>query len=297
MRVKGRGHKWTNRYFSSGSTAAERGARPPLRWLGRHPRRGRAGPANVRLGVDEAIRQVLEASRRCLAQASSLDSHRIVACLALAGATEPIELEAARTSLSVPARVVTTDAHAACVGAHRGEDGGVIIVGTGTVAWAVRRAHHRVGGWGFPISDEGSGAWLGCELARRVFWAHDGRVPWTGLLTAAFERFGCDPMRSCAGWGRRSRAISPSWPLWSCNTRSRTTPSCELMQSAATHRRLAGGSARSACNGSRWPADCRRASSLARPGDEASVGSSGRRCARRRPVARSSGSRVLRAAL
>jgi glucosamine kinase len=33
--------------------------------------------------------------------------------------------------------IVTTDAHAACVGAHRGEDGGIIIIGTGTVAWAM----------------------------------------------------------------------------------------------------------------------------------------------------------------
>ena len=88
----------------------------------------------------------------------------IVACLALAGATEPIELEAVRTYRH-PFRhvVVTTDAHAACVGAHRGEDGGVIVVGTGTVAWAVHAgAHYRVGVGASPFptraAERGSGA-------------------------------------------------------------------------------------------------------------------------------------------
>jgi glucosamine kinase len=200
---------------------------------------GAAGPANVRLGVDEAIRQVLEASRQCLAPAKlSLDSERIVACLALAGATEPIELEAARTH-PYPFRhvIVTTDAHAACVGAHRGEDGGVIIVGTGTVAWAVHAGqHHRVGGWGFPLSDEGSGAWLGCELARRVFWAHDGRLPWTALLTAAFERFGCDPHAIVRWMGSaRPRDFAELAPLVVQHALQDDRIACELIQSAARH--------------------------------------------------------------
>jgi glucosamine kinase len=200
---------------------------------------GAAGPANVRLGVDEAILQVLEASRQCLAPAMlSLDSDRIVACLALAGATEPTELEAART-YPYPFRhvIVTTDAHAACIGAHRGEDGGVIIVGTGTVAWAVHAGrHHRVGGWGFPLSDEGSGAWLGFELARRVFRACDGRVPWTGLLTAAFERFGGDPHAIVRWMGSaRPRDFAELAPLVVHHASQGDPVGCELMQSAARH--------------------------------------------------------------
>jgi glucosamine kinase len=46
-----------------------------------------------------------------------------------------------------------------------------------------------VGGWGLPVSDEGSGAWLGCEALRRVLWARDGRIAWTGLLEALFAQF------------------------------------------------------------------------------------------------------------
>ena len=46
---------------------------------------------------------------------------------------------------------ITTDARAACVGAHRGRDGGIIIVGTGSIGWAdVDGRQYRVGGWGLP---------------------------------------------------------------------------------------------------------------------------------------------------
>ena len=86
--------------------------------------------------------------------------------------------------------IITTDAQAACVGAHGESDGGVIIAGTGTVGWAtVNGQTHRVGGWGLPISDEGSGAWLGIEALRRVLWAADGRIPWTPLLQLLFADF------------------------------------------------------------------------------------------------------------
>jgi glucosamine kinase len=44
-----------------------------------------------------------------------------------------------------------------------------------------------------PTSDEGSGAWLGLEILRRVLWAQDGRLDWTPLLTEVFARFDRDP--------------------------------------------------------------------------------------------------------
>src|SRR4029077_12943926 len=102
----------------------------------------------------------------------------IIACLAMAGASEPIDLAAAR-DYEYPFfhAIFTTDAHAACIGAHGARDGGIIIVGTGSVGWALLGGRvHRVGGWGFPVSDEGSGAWLGCEAARRVLGGGDGRA-------------------------------------------------------------------------------------------------------------------------
>ena len=173
------------------------GSRARLADLKGHIRgEGTAGPANIRFGIKESFAAVLRATDEALAQAGlSVDDADIVACLALAGATEPTHLAAAR-AYELPFRrvVFTTDAHAACVGAHGGKDGGIIIVGTGSVGWGlVGGIEHRVGGWGFPVSDEGSGAWLGCEVARRVLWAYDGRRAWTGLLKKVLERFDGDP--------------------------------------------------------------------------------------------------------
>ena len=155
------------------------------------------GPANIRLGLEQAFASVRDATLSCLEQAQlgPDDLPRITACLALAGATEPAELAAARQQRQAFGKaILTADAHAACVGAHNGADGGVIVVGTGSIGWAVLRGRqHRVGGWGLELSDEGSGAWIGRETLRRVLAAHDGRIAWTALLRAVFERYGADP--------------------------------------------------------------------------------------------------------
>jgi glucosamine kinase len=126
---------------------------------------------------------------------SSRDFERVVACVALAGASEPSQLEAARRH-EHPYRMAlfVTDAQAACVGAHGGRDGGIIVIGTGSIGWAeLNGRQYQVGGWGWPISDEGSGAWLGCEALRRTLWAHDGRMPWSALLRLLFAKFRSDP--------------------------------------------------------------------------------------------------------
>ena len=169
---------------------------------------GSAGPANIRFGIEPSFAAVLEASVHCLETAGLAygNLEESVACLALAGATEPTELANARAQkLPFGQTLITTDAHAACVGAHGGRDGGILIVGTGTVGWAmVRGRNYRVGGWGLPVSDEGSGAWLGSEALRRVLWAHDGRIAWTDLLRAVFAEFHDDP-HAIVRWATHAR--------------------------------------------------------------------------------------------
>lgn len=201
---------------------------------------GLAGPANIRFGAEESFASVLEAAGLCLAAAglSFSSAPPIAACIALAGASEPSDLTAVRRLQHPFWRVhFTTDAHAACVGAHGGGDGGIIIAGTGTVGWAiVRGVHHRVGGWGFPISDEGSGAWLGHELIRRVLWANDGRVAWTGVLREAFKRFQSDPHAIVRWMGTAlPRDFATFAPLVVEHASKDDAAACDLMKSAATH--------------------------------------------------------------
>lgn len=162
-----------------------------------------SGPANLRLGVKQSFSAAITATALCLDQAGLPRAHlgEVIACLALAGASEPAHLAAAKAyKHPFGEALITTDAHAACIGAHGERDGGIIVIGTGAVGWAVLKGQvHRVGGWGLPLSDEGSGAWMGSEALRRVLWAGDGRIAWTPLLRALLAEFHDDP-HAIARW-------------------------------------------------------------------------------------------------
>jgi len=198
------------------------------------------GPANIRLGFKPAMIAVMSAIEQCLDQAglAKRDLDRITACLALAGASEPTQLALAqRHKYPFAQTILVTDAQAACVGAHRGGDGVVIIVGTGTIGWGELKGRQvRVSGWGLPISDEGSGAWLGCEALRRVLWAHDGRVPWTGLLDELFNHFRREP-HAIVRWATRAstRDYGSFAPLVVSYASNQDPAAIELMRLAAGH--------------------------------------------------------------
>jgi|SRR5262245_13463791 len=201
---------------------------------------GSAGPANLRFSVEQSFGAVFYATEQCLASAGLARNEvkRIVACLALAGASEPTECAAAQNHVHPYAKMlITTDAHAACVGAHDGEDGGVVIIGTGAIGFAhIKGETHRCGGWGFPISDEGSGAWLGCEAIRRVLWAHDKRIAWSEFLTSLFKEFQNDP-HSIVRWmtTARPRDFAKFAPPTFENAARGDPLALELVKTAAGH--------------------------------------------------------------
>jgi glucosamine kinase len=199
-----------------------------------------AGPANIRFGLEQGFSEVLAATAQCLKEAglSARDLPRISACLALAGASEPAALIAAQNKAHPFGKlVVTTDAHAACLGAHGGHDGGIIIAGTGSIGWAqLRGRSYRVGGWGLPVSDEGSGSWLGCEALRRVLWARDGRIAWSPLLAALFEKFDSDPHAIVRWMSQASTRDLGSLAHQIVEHASRNDPvAVQLMRLAASH--------------------------------------------------------------
>jgi glucosamine kinase len=199
-----------------------------------------AGPANLRLGLDVSFSSVFEAVEECLERCDLPRTAlgRMVACLALAGASEPRHLATAQKKQHpFQKTIVTTDAHAACIGAHGDRDGGVIVAGTGSVGWAIVNGQtHRVGGWGMPLSDEGSGAWLGSEALRRVLWASDGRIPWTPVLRALFVRFNDDP-HAIVDWSAAAspREFGSLTQVVAEHAAHDDVMATELMQLAATH--------------------------------------------------------------
>lgn len=63
-------------------------------------------------------------------------------------------------------------------GAHGGQPGAIIALGTGSVGHALLAdgTQKEVGGWGFPSGDEGGGAWIGLGAANYIQQVLDGRL-------------------------------------------------------------------------------------------------------------------------
>lgn len=200
---------------------------------------GEAGPANIRFGIEESFAAILEAYSKSLASARlRRKKPTVFACFALAGGSDPATLaELKAHPHPFHGIYYTTDSHAACIGAHGGRDGGIVVIGTGSIGEAVIEGrHHRVGGWGFPVSDEGSGAWIGAELVRRVLWAHDGRRPWTPALRATFEHFASDPHAIVRWMGSAKPRDFAALTAFVTENAARDDPAAsEILQLAADH--------------------------------------------------------------
>ena len=157
---------------------------------------GEAGPASLRLGGDTAWAALMQAAGAALQGAGITALARTIhAGIGVAGVGMPGALEALSGKPHPFASLaIVNDAATACLGAHAGRDGGIVIAGTGSIGFGLTGGREvRVGGWGFPVSDEGSGAWLGLEGVRMALRAHDGRRATTPLLDQIMARFGGNP--------------------------------------------------------------------------------------------------------
>lgn len=152
------------------------------------------GPANIRLSVRKSWEAIYQALDKVL-EANSLSrahpNYRLHIGLGLAGCEVQ---EAVNEFLAFPNSFqtvhLTSDAHVACVGAHNGQDGAIIIIGTGVVGYQIQAGETvKVGGWGFPHDDEGGGAWLGLEAARLTCQWLDRRIEKNALVTDVFDFF------------------------------------------------------------------------------------------------------------
>ncbi len=96
---------------------------------------GIAGPATTRLGIEQAMAAVETACLAALAEAGlSFDTAGHVHCgIGLAGMGRKGAREALEARPHPFASIAfATDGLVACIGAHSGLDGGIVIVGTGT---------------------------------------------------------------------------------------------------------------------------------------------------------------------
>ena len=154
---------------------------------------GEAGPANARIGLPEALSAVEDAAMQALQQAGLDRSHlsSVWAGLGIAGLNRRGVLPGLQEH-DFPFRSIAfaSDAAIANLGAHNGGDGAIVIVGTGSIGFArVGEEVYTIGGYGFPVSDEGSGADLGLRAIRNALWARDGRIPHSPMTGEVLDYF------------------------------------------------------------------------------------------------------------
>src|SRR5664279_2935768 len=170
---------------------------------------GQSGPATTRLGICKAWDSIRAAFSMAIAEAGlgPPDVSRVHAVVGIAGIRRKgIQEQFAALAHPFASLRFISDGLIACLGAHNGNDGGIVIVGTGSIGIARIKGHDLcVGGYGFPISDEGSGADLGLRAIRLALRALDGRAEASQLTAEILGRFHDDPFEVVA-WMDRATA-------------------------------------------------------------------------------------------
>ena len=86
---------------------------------------------------------------------------------------------------------VVSDLTTACYGAHAGNDGALLIVGTGSSAARMQQGQlSQFGGHGFVLGDKGSGAWFGRKAVAVTLEALDGLIAFSPLNTHIMTTLG-----------------------------------------------------------------------------------------------------------
>lgn len=154
---------------------------------------GEGAAANTPQGLPQALRAIEETCSQTFAQAGLTQKQisEVHAGFGIAGLNRRGVLQGLKDHVFPFASIgFASDAAIANLGAHAGGDGAIVVVGTGSVGFG--RVGDRIftlGGYGFPVSDEGSGAELGLWAIRRALWARDGRIAHTPMTKDVLERF------------------------------------------------------------------------------------------------------------
>lgn len=135
----------------------------------------RLGETQTREALHTAIRQVCATANISPAQIRAV-------CIGAAGADRPEIVAKIRAILAEliaetarPKIEVVGDMAIALEAACGAGPGVIAIAGTGSIAYGRDATGHtaRAGGWGFAVSDEGSGHWIGRRAVSAILSAHD----------------------------------------------------------------------------------------------------------------------------
>ena len=162
-----------------------------------------AGSNLVRVGESRARESLRAAILEACLTANIAPTQVARSCVGIAGGARPEIAEVVRKLVAevVAGEVRVVGDMVITMQAAFGNGPGVIVIaGTGSIAYG-RNADGetaRAGGWGFAISDEGSGHWIGRAAVAAVMRAHDQLAQASALL---------DPIMKAWGTGSREELV------------------------------------------------------------------------------------------
>ena len=154
------------------------------------------GPANIKTNLNLAIASINTAITSLITKNNLSVADVAAIGVGVAGFSNIESRKALLANLqqSYPNITLTSDCHIACLAAHAGHDGAVLICGTGVVGYYIKDGiGYQIGGWGFPHGDLGGGAWLGLELCKLLCKAIDGSTKFSPILDVIFLQFKNNP--------------------------------------------------------------------------------------------------------
>lgn len=158
--------------------------------------REEGGAANVATDMNGSVRNILDLVEKTYTKAgmSAKEMKRTSTVLGLAGANIVSSHAPVKEALDFAELYVTDDREAVVEGALGGANGGIAAPGTGSFftcrADGVLRS---LGGWGFMLGDEASGAWLGRKLLTLTIHCHDKVVEHSDLTHEILRKFDGKP--------------------------------------------------------------------------------------------------------
>lgn len=156
---------------------------------------GISGPGNPLHGFEQATNSIKESAKLALkdAELEHITLNELNVGVGLAGVNLP-KLFDQMQAWQHPFKqmYLTTDLLIACLGAHQGEEGAVIISGTGSCGFSYVDGHEfMIGAHGFPHGDKGSGAWFGLQAIKQVLMSLDGIVVPSIMNDAVLAKLDC----------------------------------------------------------------------------------------------------------
>jgi glucosamine kinase len=154
-----------------------------------------SGPSGLSLGIANAWQSVNDAAAKAFAAIGiqQIPFASTAIGLGLAGvhnkawAAQFVAANPGYAHIALDHDGVTT-----LIGAHAGQPGVIVAIGTGSVGEALlpEGTQVEVGGWGFPVGDEASGAWMGLKAMNYIQQVLDGRKRGGAFADAVIDACG-----------------------------------------------------------------------------------------------------------